>query len=182
MPKYDSEFKMPKSATAFEMPKLNANFDPEFFAEDAAMYAEEFIDCLADLPGTEAIDQVWAENISALPAAERKAVAAALNDEFHALLEDEALVRDIRLNGAEAVKQQIKEEAAADANDAAALLDIQMLSRAIIRTCELRGDKASPLVKAFAEAAKKSPGLEAFTKPLYAVVDAIARNLNKPAL
>ena len=175
MPKYYQEFKMP--------PKLDANFDPEFFTEDAKMYAEDFLALLADLPGTEAIDHVWADNISALPVAERKAVAAALNEQFHALLGDEELVEAVRAEGAETIKQQLKDDVAALGEDTEAeLLAMRKLSRAIIRTRELSGDKASPLVTVFAEAAKKSPGLEAFTKPMNAVIDAIARKTGKPTL
>jgi hypothetical protein len=154
--------------------------------------AREFVDSLSDPESPEDVDRIFSV-ISALPPAQRRAVADALEEDWLSATsqdEDEFTLEDfrdmIREEGLPATKKYVNEEPFMDNNGhkvegAEAVKLAQATTHAYFNLGLLKGNQASPLLKAFAAAARKLTteeynSEECARKPMCAFIDALAKS------
>ena len=115
--------------------------------------------------------------IFALPAAERKAAADALEGELIAIFEESRA--DIRKDGLAETKRQASESF--EGASSQRILDAQVSIQTMFNISKLKGNKTSPLLKAFVAAAKKMTDEEYNSEKcgltsVLAVIDALAKS------
>jgi len=155
-------------------------FDPKRFTQEAEFYTEDFLDSVSRLRGTAAIDRAFAKHVVALPEAERQEVVELLDKAFFSRHIVADLRAEIRDRGLEAVKHAVKDDIANYKNKAQAIREAQLSARVVYNIRKLKGNFASPLIKAYADAAANARGIDCVTAPLNAVIDAIVEKDNQP--
>lgn len=151
--------------------------------------AEEFIEDIDQLKTTEAIDEAFSD-VFALPTAERKAAADALEKAYWSETEED-FANDIRERGFSIVKETVREDfydAVKDCFEAGQVISreeaievAQLSAQVFFNIRELKGDDASPALKAYVAAAAKLTDEEyndeyCFIKPMEATIDAVAKS------
>jgi hypothetical protein len=145
-------------------PEKNPDFD-----------AREFMRKLDGASGPDAIDAAFAELAGKLSREDYRQAVTAVEEQFLTPLRE-----DIRKNGVEHARQQLKQDIARKNDSGETVRDAQNLAQVFLNLSRVKGRSASAPVKAFVRAAAKLTdaqynSADCATAPLLAVISATAK-------